>query len=252
MSCTSDSTLQPRHCLGIRALYQHSPGRPCSPSFFVHTPVSPYSSNSWLPSSAPDLSSPSGKIPLLQTLPRQADSSKLILQPNGPFGVCINPNHLPEPPRVNDPSLPLLWEIDNTILKAQGGFHLYRHFCDKTINHVNQHFSLEHQCGQNIFNSIHFSSVPVWFNLLTFSQLTELPVSETEGNFFHAFPFFLNSSQHWQGLLRHFLLICNMTLQQTLFKRIPTLACGYRPCCHLISFNGLLLLWHLISCSLSH
>lgn len=152
---------------------------------------------------------------------------------------------------MNDPSLPLLWEMDNTILTAQGGFHLYRHFRDKTINHVNQHFSLEHQCGQCIFNSIHFSSVPVWFILPTFSQLTELPISDTEGNFFHVFPFF-NSSQHWQGFFRHFALVCNMTLQQILFKRIPTLARGYGPCCHLISFNGSLLLWHLISCSLSH
>lgn len=251
MSSTRGSPSSPRCCLGIGALCQHSPGRACNPPFFVHTPVSPYISNSWLWPSTP-VPFFTCKIPPLQTPPCQADSGKVIPQPNGFLGVCINPNHLPEPPRVNDPLLPLLWEMDNTILTAQGGFHLYTHFCDKTINHVNQHFSWEHQCGQHIFNSIHFSSVPVWFILLTFSQLTELPVSETEGNFFHVLPFFPNSSQHWQGFLRHFVLICKMTLQQTLFKRIPTLGCGYRPCCHLVPFNGSLLLWHLVSCSLSH
>lgn len=125
---------------------------------------------------------------------------------------------------MNDPSLPVVWEMDNTILTAQGGFHLYRHFHDKTINHVNQHFSLVRQCGQDIFNSIHFSWMPIWFILLTFSRLTELSISETKGNFFHIFPFFLNSSQHWRGFLRHFVLICNVALQQILFKRIPALA----------------------------
>lgn len=197
------------------------------------------------------LSSPSGKIPLLQTPRWQADSGKVIPQPNGLLGVGINPNHLPEPPRVNDRSLPLLWEMDNTLLKAQGGFHLYRHFCDKTINHVNQHFSLEHQCGQCIFNSIHFSLVPVWCTLLTFSQLTELPVSETEGNFFHVLPLFLNLSQHWQGFLRNFVLIYNRTLQQTLFKENP---CPSMWIPTLLPPNPfyLLLVWHLISCSFSH
>lgn len=124
---------------------------------------------------------------------------------------------------MNDPSSPLVWEMDNTILTAQGGFHLYRHFYDKTINHVNQHFSLVRQCGQDIFNSTHFSWVPVCFILLTYSQLSELPISETEGNFFHIFPFFFNSSPYWQGFLRHFVLICNVVLQQILFKRIPAL-----------------------------